>query len=162
MVRGLFIGRFQPFHLGHLHLIKEVCKEVNSLIIVIGSSQEKNTKENPFSAIERVEMINLVLPANRIIKYQVYTIPDYADDEKWTKHIEDLVLKFDVIYMSDKDTLGEQWIEKCFKEKYQIKKIKYFKTINSTTIREKMKNNKDWRNLVPKEIFDYINKNKLY
>ena len=60
--------------------------------------------------------------------------------------------------MSDKDTLGEKWIEKCFKEKYQIKKIKYIKPIDATTIREKMKNSEDWQSLVPKEVADYIKK----
>ena len=142
--------------------IKNALKEVDELVIGIGSSNEKHTKYNPFSIKERIEMIDLVLPANDIGNYTVFPIPDHPNDDKWLEQIETLVPKFDVIYMSDKDTLGEKWIEKCFKEKYQIKKIKYLKPIDATIIREKMKNNEDWESLVPKEIVDYINKNKLY
>lgn len=36
MTRGLFVGRFQPFHLGHLHVIKELLEKVDELIIAIG------------------------------------------------------------------------------------------------------------------------------
>ncbi|MEM3766696.1 MAG: adenylyltransferase/cytidyltransferase family protein, partial [Candidatus Bathyarchaeia archaeon] len=31
--RGLFVGRFQPFHKGHLHVIKEILSEVDELVI---------------------------------------------------------------------------------------------------------------------------------
>ncbi|HDM88409.1 MAG TPA: nicotinamide-nucleotide adenylyltransferase, partial [Candidatus Bathyarchaeota archaeon] len=43
MRRGLFIGRFQPPHLGHLHAIKQALEECDELIIVIGSSQYSHT-----------------------------------------------------------------------------------------------------------------------
>jgi len=57
MTTGLFIGRFQPFHLGHLSDIKDALKEVDELVIAIGSSQHSGTKENPFSTEERIKMI---------------------------------------------------------------------------------------------------------
>jgi len=157
MTRGLFIGRFQPFHLGHLHVVKTALREVDELVIGVALNQEI-TKENPFSVKERIEMIDLTLPANDIGNYTVFPIPDHPNDDKWLEQIETLVPKFDVVYMSDKDTLGEKWVEKCFKGKHQIKKIKYLKPIDATIIREKMKNNEDWQSLVPKEVVDYISK----
>ena len=150
MKRGLFISRFQPFHLGHLQDIKIASKEVDELVIGIGSSNEEHTKENPFTVKERVEMIDLVLPANGVSKYTVYPIPDLGNDKKWVEHVETLVPKFDVVYT------GNKWIEKCFKRKYKIKKVKILKGINATIIRNKMLNNKDWQSLVPKEVVDYI------
>ena len=72
MKRGLFIGRFQPFHLGHLSDIKNAFKEVDELAIGIGSSNEKHTKENPFTVEERTEMIDSVLPNNGISNYTVF------------------------------------------------------------------------------------------
>ncbi|MBP1357507.1 MAG: adenylyltransferase/cytidyltransferase family protein, partial [Sulfolobus sp.] len=43
MFRGLYPGRFQPFHLGHLSVIKWALERVNELIILIGSAQESHT-----------------------------------------------------------------------------------------------------------------------
>ena len=152
MIRGLFIGRFQPFHLGHLQDIKNALEEVDELVIGIGSCNEENTKENPFTVKERVEMINLVLAVNNIKKYIVFTIPDYHDDKKWVEHIVTLVPKFDVVYT------GNEWTEKCFEKNSKVKKVKILKGISSTTIRNRILKNEDWQSLVPKEVVDYIGK----
>ena len=154
MKRGLFVGRFQPFHLGHLSDIKNALEEVDELIIGIGSSNEEYTKENPFTVKERVEMINLVLAVNNIKKYVVFTIPDVHDDKKWVKHIETLVPEFDVVYT------GNKWTERCFKEASKIKKVKILKGISSTIIRNKILQNQNWENLVPKGVVDYISRIK--
>ena len=152
MKRGLFIGRFQPFHLGHLEDIKNAVKEVDELIIGIGSSNEEHTKENPFTVEERIEMIDLVLPANNISNYTVFPIPDLGNDKKWVEHIETLVPKFDVVYTGNKLT------ERCFRGKYKVKKVKMVEGISSTIIRDIIIKDKDWHGLVPKEIVDYISK----
>ena len=60
MKRGLVLGRFQPFHFGHLELIKEMVKEEIEPLICIGSAQHSHTSENPFTAEERKEMIDIV------------------------------------------------------------------------------------------------------
>ncbi len=144
MLRGLFIGRFQPFHLGHLKDIKDALKEVDELIIGIGSSQEKNTKDNPFSVEERLKMIEFVLNSENIFKRTIFPIPDFNDDEKWSAHIIKNIPKFDIIYT------GNDWTERCFKNKgYKIKKIKLIPGINSTIIRNRILKGEDWHNLVP-------------
>jgi len=154
MNRGLFIGRFQPFHLGHLQDIKDALEEIDELIIGIGSSNEEYTKENPFTVKERVEMINIVLAVNKIKKYVVFTIPDVHDDAKWVKHIKMVVPKFDIVYT------GNEWTERCFKEASEVKQVKILKGISSTIIRNKILKNKNWRKLVPKEVIDYLSKIK--
>ena len=155
MKRGLFVGRFQPFHLGHLQDIKNALKEVDELVIGIGSINEEQTKENPFTVKERLKMIDLTLQANGINNYRVYPIRDFGDDKKWVKHIETLVPKFDVVYT------GNKWTEECFKEtKYKIKKVKIIKGISSTIIRNMMLKDMDWLSLVPKEVIDYISEIK--
>jgi nicotinamide-nucleotide adenylyltransferase len=55
--RGLYVGRFQPFHLGHLDAIKYTLKEVDELVIVIGSAQYSHNANNPFTAGERLVMV---------------------------------------------------------------------------------------------------------
>ena len=61
--RGLFLGRFQPFHNGHLYVVEEMIhdKSIDEIIIGIGCAQEAYTLENPFTAGERFEMINNTL-----------------------------------------------------------------------------------------------------
>ena len=152
MKRGLFIGRFQPFHLGHLQDIKNALKEVDELVIGIGSSNENHTKENPFTVEERIEMIDLALPANGISNYTVFPIPDFGNDKKWAEHIETLVPKFDAVYT------GNSWTEKCFKPKYKVKKVNMLEGISATIIRNRMLKNKDWQSLVPKEVAGFISR----
>ena len=56
-VRALFVGRFQPFHYGHLRALAIILQEVEELIIVVGSAQMSHETDNPFTAGERLEMI---------------------------------------------------------------------------------------------------------
>ncbi len=57
-MRAFFVGRFQPYHLGHHEVIRSILREVDELIIGIGSAQESHSLENPFTAGERVLMID--------------------------------------------------------------------------------------------------------
>ena len=155
MKRGLFIGRFQPFHLGHLKDIKNALNEVDELIIGIGSSQEKHTKENPFSVEERIELIEHVLAAEDIGNYTIFPIPDFSDDEKWVERIETLVPKFDIVFT------GNDWTERCFKDKgCKVKKIKLIEDISSTIIRNRILKNENWQELVPEKAVEYLEKIK--
>ena len=54
---GLYIGRFQPFHKGHLSVVREALNHCEKLIIVVGSAQEFGTKKNPFTFELRKEFI---------------------------------------------------------------------------------------------------------
>ena len=56
-MNGLLIGRFQPFHSGHLDAVLFALSRVENLWIGIGSSNKHNEKRNPFTADERREMI---------------------------------------------------------------------------------------------------------
>ena len=139
MTRALFIGRFQPFHNGHLHVAKSLSKKYDEIIIGVGSSQEKNTRDNPFSYNERKAMMAKALKNNKIKNFKIYPIPDLYDDIKWTKYIIKNLPKFDVAYS------GNEWTIRCFrKHKIKCKKIKLVKGINSTRIREMTAENKDW------------------
>jgi nicotinamide-nucleotide adenylyltransferase len=61
-VRGLFVGRFQPFHSGHEQLVESIAAEVEELVIGIGSADASHTRRNPFTAGERLVMISRELP----------------------------------------------------------------------------------------------------
>ena len=157
MTAALFIGRFQPFNKAHLQDIKNILKECDEVIIAIGSSQHSDTKDNPFSTEERIEMIEDVLISEDIGNYTLFPVPDVGDDSRWVEEIVTLVPRFDVVYT------GNDWTENCFKKykkKFAVKKIKLIPGVNSTTVRDKILKNKNWQELVPEKIVEFIEKIK--
>src|SRR3989344_8445511 len=157
MSTALYVGRFQPFHNGHLKVIKEILKSHSNIIIGIGSSQEKSTKENPFSVAERIKMTKLVLEeAGLDLKtFTFIKIPDAFNDVKWVESVLKLAGNFDVAYTNN------DWAKYCF----QFKGIKthgtpYFPPYKGELIRKKIAKGKPWDDFVPKAVYDYILKIK--
>ncbi len=72
--RGLFIGRFQPPHKGHIKVIQNLLAKVEELIIIIGSSQISHELDNPFTTGERICMMKSALDEAEInpYKYLIY------------------------------------------------------------------------------------------
>ena len=54
-MNGLLIGRFQPFHLGHLDAIKFALSKVDKIWLGIGSSNKTPGKENPIHCSRKRE-----------------------------------------------------------------------------------------------------------
>ncbi len=86
---ALFIGRFQPFHKGHEKIINYLLRRYSRIIIAIGSSQEKRTKENPFSAVERMAMAARVVRAHNGWKKRISFafLADYPSNEDWARAV---------------------------------------------------------------------------
>lgn len=57
----VFIGRFQPFHKGHLQVIRSALKRSKRILILIGSANISRDTRNPFNYLERYSMINSAL-----------------------------------------------------------------------------------------------------
>ncbi len=156
MQRGLFVGRFQPFHKAHLEVIKKVQKKTGELLIVIGSAQEYRTKENPLSADERKEMINEVLKSEKIKNSKIFTLNDINSDDNWVAHVEKHVPKFDAVYS------GNPRVVNLFRKAgYRVKEIEMIEGINATKIRENIIAGKEWENLVPDCVRKFLWEKKL-
>jgi bifunctional NMN adenylyltransferase/nudix hydrolase len=54
---GVFIGRFQPLHTGHEHVIAQALERVSHLIILVGSANVARNPRDPFTFEERKAMI---------------------------------------------------------------------------------------------------------
>jgi len=148
---ALFIGRFQPFHLGHLRDIKEVSSEVNKVIIAIGSSQESGTEENPYSFEQRKEMIENTLEKENVSNYEIKAVSDINDDEEWVGHVISIIGKIDFVLTGNEKT------KRLFEEKeYDVKKVNFLEGINGTKIRDLLKKDKDWKHLVHEEVHKLI------
>ena len=154
---GLLIGRFQPFHLGHLDAVLFGLSRVENLFICIGSSNKSNERKNPFSAEERREMITLSIEPSITDRIKIFDIPDVGDHEKWTFEIDKIVPKYDVIFTNDEFT-------KTLFEKRKISVISVIlkdrEKFSGTNIRNLLTEDKNWRDLVPqgtRNVLDSIN-----
>jgi nicotinamide-nucleotide adenylyltransferase len=153
--RGLFVGRFQPFHKGHLEAIKDVLKEVDELGVVIGSAQYSHRKDNPFTAGERVTMIRKALEEAEIpaARWWIVPVPDVHVHMVWVAEVVGYVPKFDVVYSNDPLT-KRLFLEAGFKVKpFPLHKREVY---SATEIRERILNGKDWKTLVPKSVVKII------
>jgi nicotinamide-nucleotide adenylyltransferase len=153
--RGLFVGRFQPFHLGHLAAIKDVLKEVDELVIVIGSAQSSHNLNNPFTAGERLIMVRKALEEAGIDYSRVWVVPvpDAHLHMMWVSALEGYTPSFTVVY-SNEPLTRRLFIE----AKYKVKPIRFHerKLYSSTEIRERMLTGKSWEKLVPKSVAVFI------
>lgn len=87
---GVFIGRFQPFHNGHLAVIRAALAQCRYLLIVIGSAdQPRRWDVLPFTDVERMRMIQDSLTAEERGRVDFAAQPDsnYSDDD-WTVSIQ--------------------------------------------------------------------------
>jgi nicotinamide-nucleotide adenylyltransferase len=152
-MKALFIGRFQPLHLGHLSLLQQLSNQYEMIIIGIGSSQYHNTADNPFSEDERIQMITQSLEAVGIHTYRIVTIPDIHNPPQWVNHVCSIVSDFDVIITNNPFT------KKLFSEKgYLVKRTTYFdrKRYSGKEIRRRMIEDEPWDDLVHKAVSTLI------
>jgi nicotinamide-nucleotide adenylyltransferase len=153
--RGLYVGRFQPFHLGHLDAIKYALERVDELIIVIGSAQYSHNSYNPFTAGERLVMVRRALQEAGIVngKIWIVPVPDVHLHMLWVSAVEGYTPKFGVVYSNEPLT------RRLFTEAgYTVNEIPLFdrKVYSSTVIREKMVKDENWTGFVPKKVSEYI------
>ena len=75
MSRSLFIGRYAPFHKGHLTLINKVLIEEKGKV-VIGLRDTPIQETDPYSVAERVEMIKEFYPEASVYPEEGYEKAD--------------------------------------------------------------------------------------
>lgn len=151
MSRGLFIGRFQPFHLGHIAAIKFALTNVDELIIVIGSSQASYDQQNPFTAGERLSMIKDSLNADTLIdckKTLIVPVPDTNVHSTWTHSVDMLVPKYDVVFTNNAFT-GYLFIQRNIP--VTEPKLLNRNDLSGTEIRRRMLKNIKWTHLVTEQ-----------
>ena len=154
---GLLIGRFQPFHLGHLDAVLFGLARTENLFICIGSSNKSNERKNPFSAEERREMIVTSIEPSIADRIKIFDVPDVGDHEKLTFEIDKIVPKYDIVFTNDEFT-------RTLFEKREISVISVIlkdrEKFSGTNIRNLIAYDRNWRDLVPqgtRNVLDNIN-----
>ena len=149
MTNGLFIGRFQPFHKGHLATVKFALEKVEQLVIVVGSAQKSHEPRNPFTAGERIRMIKESLDSDGetdVRRILIIPVPDTDVHALWTHQVDMLVPKYDVVFANDLFTLmlfQEKGIKALEAPLYRRDEMK------ATEIRKRMIAEEIWEDLVP-------------
>ncbi|MFB5626857.1 MAG: nicotinamide-nucleotide adenylyltransferase [Nitrosarchaeum sp.] len=154
-MNGLLIGRFQPFHLGHLDALRFALTKVDKLWIGLGSSNKPLQKNNPFSAEERKEMILSSIDESMKQRIQIYFIPDLENHIKWIELIDLLVPKFDIIFTNDELTK-----HLYSKRNVTVSSIPFVKrdVLSGTNIRNMILSDQKWDDFVPEGTKHFLNK----
>ena len=120
---ALIIGRFQPFHPGHMYLIKKALSVADNVIIGIGSTNLKNA-DNPFSYEERLTMLQTWIDKERVgdrVK-KIVGIEDTPDDSDWILLAMKKTGPVDVVFGNN------DWVNDLYKAKgIPVIEVKMFK-----------------------------------
>lgn len=153
MTIALLLGRFQPIHNGHLAIIKKILEEHSFVKIALGSAQYSGMKDNPFSALERTQMIRLSLENEGITSFDIFPVPDIHDELAYPEHVLKIVGKVDALYAVDNKNTADIFSGVI----PEIIKMKRIDGIKSREIREYMKHGDNyWKKLVPKKVASYL------
>ncbi|UCE91342.1 MAG: nicotinamide-nucleotide adenylyltransferase [Methanobacteriota archaeon] len=148
-MRGLIVGRFQPFHKGHLKAIQEALSQSDDIVVVIGSAEESHTADNPLTASERYQTIISSLSEEEVTRTHVVPIRDIHRYSVWVNHIESYVPPFDVVFSNSPITRS------LFSQVgYEVRGTKAYnpKQYNGSEIRKRIVEGGKWRHLVPQPV----------
>ena len=146
------MGRFQPFHLGHLALARQILDECNELIVAVTSSQFNYMQKDPFTAGERIEMIHesLVESGADMSVCFVSAIENQFNIATWGGYLKSALPEFERVYSGNPyvvmllSDLGFKVVTPDF-----LDRTKY----NATSIRDLIISKDDWKPLVPDAVY---------
>jgi nicotinamide-nucleotide adenylyltransferase len=147
---AVVIGRFQPFHHGHEYLIETARDRYEDVYAGIGIPDEERTTRNPLTYTEREELLTTHYAGADNIT--VFGIQNQDDDVAWIREIEQHVPD-DITAVT-----GNGHVALCFDaEGYAVdfmdrSALKDRETYSGTRIRNRVRNDEDWRHLVPKDV----------
>lgn len=152
--RALFIGRFQPFHNGHLYAVKHILGKFEEVVIVVAAAQYSYTLDNPFTAGERVEMIREGLGE---LYRRAYIIPvdNVPSNYEWPRHVLSYVPRASTVYSNNK-------LVRLLFESYGVetRETPVLENVSGSLVRRLMATGGSWRELVPEgvvKVIDEIN-----
>jgi len=140
----VFIGRFEPFHNGHLAVARHALGRAQKLIFLVGSADTPRTIKNPWSVPERTVMIQSALKdvADRLI---VRPLRDHLYNEShWIAAVQRTVaeaIKADGgdatqarIGLVGKDKDASSYYLREFPQ-WQLVDVKHTETLSATELR---------------------------
>jgi nicotinamide-nucleotide adenylyltransferase len=153
--RGLLVGRFQPFHRGHLGVVEAIRKAhpEEPLLLGIGSAQVSYTRENPFTAAERMEMAHLAIAEAHLTDVHPVPLLDIDRHALWVSYLTSLLPPFQRVYTRNPLT------EALFRAQgYEVIPVEWVDrtTLEGARIRAAMAAGGRWAHLVPDSVARYL------
>lgn len=154
-MRGLMIGRFQPFHLGHLALARQILDECDGLIVAVASSQFNYIPKDPFTAGERIEMIHdsLVEAQADMGRCHVVALENRPDVATWASYLRSALPRFERVYS------GNDYVSMILSDsgmEVVMPKLADRDSLNATDIRAMMASGGPWKERVPDAVYRYL------
>ncbi|AJC49438.1 bifunctional nicotinamide-nucleotide adenylyltransferase/Nudix hydroxylase [Allofrancisella guangzhouensis] len=139
---AVFIGRFQPFHKGHLHNILKALSLSKRIIINVGSSFCASNIKNPFSFEQRKQMIesDLDILGIDLSLVKIEPLADYYyQEQKWENDLRANVNKHasfsDSIVVVGHQKDASSYYLKSFSE-WDYLSVDNYKNYNATDFRK--------------------------
>ena len=154
-MRGLMMGRFQPFHLGHLDLTRQILNECDEVIILVTSSQFNYLEKDPFTAGERIEMIHNSIKESDLdlTRCIILAIENQFNIATWSAYLKSMLPRFDKVYS------GNEYVKMLLADS-NINVVKPIfldrEKYNATNIRSMIVSGNNWKELVPNAVYDFI------
>lgn len=102
---GVLVGRFAPFHNGHLYTLRRACQKYDKVLVLVGSANTAINPKTPWTAQERQAMVMDAGFEHFLPNLEVHTIDDYPlDDLLWAYEARDKIR--DIFKEDDLTILG--------------------------------------------------------
>lgn len=136
----VYIGRFQPFHLGHELVLKTALEQSKAVLVLVGSAHGPSTTKNPFTYSQVNKMIRMAdVDQSRV---EICGLCDYTyNDTQWLS----MATKVIEAYSHNREKVG---IIGCDKDdstyylhmfpQYESLLLEHFSRLDATNVRRMM------------------------
>lgn len=162
---AVFIGRFQPFHLGHQNIVDEGLAIAEKIVILIGSSFEPRSLRNPWFYDEREAMIRACYTPEENKRIICEPIIDIRyNDALWLSQVQKAVYEHqatdtDKITLIGRQSKGAGYYTSLFPQ-WDHNAVEHEDTMCGTDIREHLFSGGDvagLKNDLPNELIPSMN-----
>ncbi len=141
-MKAIYLGRFQPLHIGHKKVIERYIDKFEDFTLVIGSANKSRTDDNPLTAEEREEIIRECFPDLKIL---------YKDDQENNKEwSNDLEKEIDADIVISQNDLVKQLVRDHTSMEIEEQELYDPEIYSGTEVRRRINSDEEWRYLVPK------------
>ena len=161
---GLAVMRAQPPHIGHIKLIRRMLEKCDKIILILGSVQEQGTDRNPYTYIQRKQMLQKIFAgtpeADRITILGMF---DINNPTQWADFVLDFLhealpnMPRPDVYFAGSE-YDAQWFRHVFNNIRIEDRVDYnFPYVSGSMVRDMIKiGDQRWKNFVPESIHDMI------